>query len=149
MTDDGSLAQLESGLEAIARIVATVDLERALAEHGHAPAEAAGAVDEPLLGARVAILDAGTEGTIALAEPITEARLAATLARHGEGVVGRYASLAAGDDLAAFQRRAAALGIAVSRPVDGPFGRAVLVLVGPVTGPHLVVVERRPLPSEP
>ncbi len=149
MTDDGSLAQFEVGLETIARIVATVELERALVEHGHTAAEAGAAVEEPLLGARVVVVDAGTEGAIALAEPITEARLAATLARHGEGVVGRYASLAPGDTLAAFQRRAAALGIAVSRAVDGPFGRAVLVLAGPVTGPHLVAVERRPLPSEP
>ena len=149
MTDDGALGSLETGLQPIARIVATVDLERALVEHGRAAAEAETAVEEPLLGARVAVVDAGTDGTIAIAEPITEARLAATLARHGEGVVGRYVSLAPGDDLAVFQRRAAALGIAVSRAADGPFGRAVLVLDGPVTGPHLVVVERRPLPSEP
>lgn len=149
MTEDGSFGSLEAGLQPIARIVATVDLERALVEHGRAAAEAGTAVEEPLLGARLVIVDAGTEGTIALAEPITEARLAATLARHGEGVVGRYASVPPGDDLAAFQRRAAALGIAVSRAADGPFGRAVLVLPGPVTGPHLVVVERRPLPSEP
>jgi hypothetical protein len=149
VTDDGSLGSLEAGLEPIARIVATVELERALVEHGRAAAEAEAAIEEPLLGARVAIVDAGTEGTIALAEPITEARLAATLARHGEGVVGRYASVAPGDDLAAFRKHAAKLGIAVSRAADGPFGRAVLVLAGPVTGPHLVVVERRPLPSEP
>ena len=149
MTDDGALGSLEAGLQPIARIFATVDLERALVQHGRAAAEGGSVVEEPLLGARVAIVDAGTDGAIALAEPITEARLAATLARHGEGVVGRYASLTPGDDLAAFQRRAAALGIAVSRPADGPFGRAVLVLAGPVTGPHLVVVERRPLPSGP
>lgn len=147
--DDSSLRSLEAGLEPIARIVATVELERALVEHGRAAAEAGTAVEEPLLGARVAIVDAGAEGQLAIAEPITEARLAATLARHGEGVVGRYLSLAAGDDLAAFQERAAKLGIAVSRAADGPFGRAVLVLAGPVTGPHLVVVEHRPLPSEP
>jgi hypothetical protein len=149
VTDDGSRGALEAGLEPIARIVATVELERALIEHGHGAAEAATAEEEPLLGARVAIVDAGTEGILAIAEPNTEARLAATLARHGEGVVGRYVALPGEDDLAAFQRRAASLGVAVSRPADGPFGPAVLVLIGPVTGPHLIVVERRPLPSDP
>jgi hypothetical protein len=149
VTVDDPLGSLEAALEPIARIVATVELERALVEHGGAGAEAATALEEPLLGARVAIVDAGDEGTLAIAEPITEARLAATLARHGEGVVGRYAALAAGDSLVAFQRRAADLGVAVSRAADGPFGPAVLVLSGPVTGPHLIVVERRPLPSGP
>ena len=147
---------IDDGLVTIARIVATVDLERALVELGDGAAEAAvvaaaaaAAVEDPLLGARVVLVEAAPDGAIALAEPTTEGRLAATLARHGEGVAGRYAALPAGDDLAAFARRAAAVGVAVSRVVDGPFGPAVLVLTGPVSGPHLIVAERRPLPSEP
>ena len=46
-------------------------------------------------------------------------------------------------------RRAAAAGIALSRVEPGPFGPSVLVLGRPVTGPHLIVVERRTLPSPP
>jgi len=140
---------IDEGLVTIARIVATVDLERALVELGRGAEEAGAAVEDPLLGARVVLVDTGPDGALALAEPTTEGRLAATLARHGEGVAGRYAALPAGEDLAGFGRRAVAAGVTVSRVARGPFGPAVLVLSRPVTGPHLIVAERRPLPSEP
>jgi hypothetical protein len=66
------------------------------------------------------------DGALALAEPSTEGRLAAALARHGEGVAGRYVLL--GLDMAAIADRAAVAGVALSRPTVGPFGREVLVL---------------------
>jgi hypothetical protein len=144
-------ASIDDGLVTIARIVATVDLERALVELGRNALEAGAGVEDPLLGARVVLIDgepAGSAG-LALAEPTTEGRLAATLARHGEGDAGRYAALAAHDDLAAFRRRAATAGVALSRVASGPYGRAVLVLGGSIAGPHLIVTDPRPLPSEP
>ena len=104
----------------LARIWATVELERALADLGADPALAAGALDDPLLGARVVVVDATDGGpAIALAEPSTEGRLALALARHGEGPAGRYLAVALG--LAAVAARAGLAGIddqpAGGRPV--------------------------------
>lgn len=120
----------------LAEIWATVDLERALRELG-----ATGEVlpDDPLLGAAVRLVRRASEPPIALAEPITEGRLAASLARFGEGPAGHY--VAAASDLGAATRELAGRGVQVSRPADGPFGRSVLVLRGPVAGPHLVLVD--------
>ena len=87
--------------------------------------------------------------SVALAEPSTEGRLAASLARNGEGPAGRYASLPDGDTVAAFRARAFAAGVGISTVVEGPFGPSALLLGGPVGGPHLIVVERRSLPSRP
>jgi hypothetical protein len=145
---DGEEPPILAGLQQIAPIVATVEMERVLRVLGRDPGEAASAVPEPLLGALVLAVDT-PDGPIALAEPATEGRLSATLARHGEGEAGRYLDLADGDDLDAFRTRAAAAGVALTRLESGPFGRSVLVLVRPVTGPHLIVVERRALPSRP
>lgn len=144
----------------VANIWATVDLERALAEFGRSPAEAAEASVDELLGARVVVIGSGSApahderpdqamgpSQLVLAEPITEGRLAATLARHGEGIVGRYIGVA--DGLAAARARAAVAGLVVSRPGDGPFGPSILILGGPVTGPHLILVEMRAVPSPP
>lgn len=133
----------------LATIWATVDLERALGERSALAGEGIGPseTEEPHLGARVVIVGAPLpEGVpVAVAEPTTEGRLAATLARHGEGQVGRY--VAVRSPLDEIARRAAAIGVAVSRPLDGPFGRSVLVLHGPVTGPHLIIVETPAVPS--
>ena len=135
----------------LAEILATVESERALAELGVAADEipnlVATAALDPLLGARVIILppQAAGEPSIALAEPSTEGRVAATLARHGEGRIGRYvASPVTLDDVRA---RAATAGIPISRPADGPFGREILVLDGPVTGPHLILCDPVAVPS--
>ncbi|HEU4572700.1 MAG TPA: hypothetical protein VFR93_08425 [Candidatus Limnocylindrales bacterium] len=146
MTDDlGWLSSGASGAAAepvrLAEIYATVELERALEALGESASHAAAAVDEPLLGARVVRLESG----VALAEPSTEGRLAATLARHGEGRAGRYLEVPV--PLKDVARRAAAAGVSVSRPAPGPFGREVLVLGGPVSGPHTLLVERRTVPS--
>jgi hypothetical protein len=145
--DDGpSLAWLAPGgerLRTLAEIWATVELERALTELGPgvlATGPVGDVHDDPLLGARVVIVSAGEDGVpIAVAEPSTEGRLAATLVRHGEGRAGRYArSPVALDTVRAL---AADAGVTVSRPASGPFGSAVLVLTGSVAGPHLILVE--------
>ena len=139
------LAWLAAGPSAeprlLAEIHATVELERALRSRGQPPDRAAHAVDDALLGARVVVLPDG----IAIAEPSTEGRLAASLARHDEGIVGRYVEAPVRLDVVA--RLAAAAGVALSRPADGPLGRQVLVLGGPIGGPHVVLVERRTVPS--
>jgi hypothetical protein len=129
----------------LAEIWATVDTDRALVEL-HARVGSPAANDE-LLGARVSVVAATpARPVLAVVEPITEGRLAATLARHGEGSVGRYVEVA--DGLAPARRRAAVAGIGVSRVAEGPFGPSMLVLLGPVTGPHLILCDPA-VPSTP
>ena len=133
----------------LAVIWATVELERALADLDVAAESAALAgqsIEDPLLGARVIVVPTGGEIQIAIAEPSTEGRLAATLARHDEGPAGRYVRSPVG--LEAVRDLATAAGLAVSRPEPGPFGRAVLV-VAPLAGPHLILVDPRPDVPEP
>jgi hypothetical protein len=161
---DELLAWLGSGagrLRTLAEIWATVDLERSLAEFrtrsATATASAAGAIvnpggndpphaaDDPLLGARVLVLTTDDGRQIALAEPSTEGRLAATLARHGEAHVGAYVEAPVGLDVVA--ARAATAQIPLSRPAVGPFGQSVLVLPGRGSSRHLILVERPAVPS--
>jgi len=132
-----------AGALTLATIWATVDVERTLADRG---VEASELGNDPFLGARVVVPAGGGEDPVAIAEPTTEGRLAATLARHGEGVVGRYVAVA--DGLAGAAARAADRRIAVTRIEAGPFGRSMLVLLGPVTGPHLILCEPA-VPSTP
>jgi hypothetical protein len=123
---------------------ATVELDRAVVELGAAlEIPSTGFVEAPgsvSLGARClvapGVLPAGV--SLALLEPSTEARLAGTLARHGEGPVALW--LAVGDLVGAATslRRA---GRPVWQTVDGPFGPELL-LDGPVHGPHRLLVER-------
>ncbi|HET9521214.1 MAG TPA: hypothetical protein VFO73_09235, partial [Candidatus Limnocylindrales bacterium] len=122
--------------DVVAEIWATVDLDRALRELG-APGERL--ADDPLLGAAIRLVRREGGPTIALAEPITEGRLAASLARFGEGSAGRY--VVARDGLVGAARELARRGVRLSRPAEGPFGLSVLVLGGPVAGPHLVLVD--------
>jgi len=155
----------DEGLRLVADLWATVDLERALRERGRSPDEAGAALVDPLLGARVVVIvDDITTGdvpddapggvgpggaAIALAEPTTEGRLAASLARNGEGPAGQYLAVPDGDTIEAYRGRAHAAGVAISRVEPGPFGRSVLLLGRPVAGPHVIVVDRRSLPSRP
>lgn len=140
-----------AGAVALGAIWATVDLERALRDLGLESGRAASAVEDPLLGARVVrVAGLGAEAgetPVALAEPSTEGRLAAFLARNGEGAAGRYVGvpLAIGEITA----RAAAAGVSISRPVPGPFGREVLVLDGRRGAAHVILVEVAAVPSRP
>lgn len=120
---------------------ATVDLDRAAREL--ASRLAPGATFEPAppsehLGARCrvgrAADAAGGPPILVLLEPSTEGRLAATLARHGEGWCASWtheppltAGTEAGGDRHSVLR-------------DGPLGPERLVLGGPVDGPHRLLV---------
>ena len=107
---------------------ATVDAERVagqLREHG--PFELA--ADEPILGADCRVGRAAAV-RLAILEPNTEGRLAATLARHDEGPAVLWVVGYPAPDLR------------LSGPADGPFGRERLVLGGPLGGRHLLVVDQ-------
>lgn len=132
----GTVATLVGEVERVVIGWATVDLERALAALDR-PARPA--PDDELLGARCATVEAtDPEPALVLLEPSTEGRLAATLARHGEGPVALYAVVTprAMDSL---RMDAAAAGVNLSRVAAGPFGPTVLVVEGPPSGPHLLV----------
>jgi hypothetical protein len=126
-----------SHVEVVAVVWATVDLDRVVAEMG-LPAEAL--PEENLLGAAVRLVRPPGADPIALLEPTTEGRLAATLAKSGEGPAGYY--VRATDGLSSVIARATAKGIGVTRANDGPFGPSALVLGGPAAGPHLIIVDR-------
>jgi hypothetical protein len=132
----------------LATIWGTVDLERALRDLG-VDVDGPGApptVEDPLLGARVTLV-ATALGRLAVAEPSTEGRLAATLARNDEGPAGRYVAVElASSELAI---RAAAAGVRLGGPATGPFGRAVVVLGGRIGEPDLILVPRSAVPSRP
>jgi hypothetical protein len=128
---------------AIALGWATVELDRAAAEVGEAlgiPREAF--VDAPptaALGARCRVANDVLPGglSLALLEPATEGRLAATLARLGEGPAAIW--LAAPD----VQGAVAALratGVVPSIRRAGPFGDERLLLDGSIHGPHRLLV---------
>ena len=140
----------------VADLVATVDLERAVTGlRGGAVAGAdrptvtdpAAVVEDPLLGARIAVLTTEDGRQIALAEPSTEGWLAATLARRGEGLVGAYWSVPVGLDVVLTM--AAAANIRLSRSATGPFGRSVLLLAEIPSSPLVILVERLAVPSPP
>lgn len=148
-----SLAWLEVhgvAVPTLAEIWATVEIDRTLADlrrSGPLPGAATPALEDPLLGARVAVVPAADgDSPIALAEPSSEGRLAATLARHGEGFAGRYVRSPVGLD--ALRALATAAGVAISSPAIGPFGPAVL-LVTSVAGPHVILVGPSPSPADP
>jgi hypothetical protein len=152
----------DAGLSLAAIGWGTVELERAARELapwlGDAPRatrRSAGVAEiaDPHLGARAAIrTTAGLPGEVlVLVEPVTEGRLAASLARHGEGPVALY--LRPREGLDAWIARTRTRRVTVSARRDGPLGPQVLVL--PVTdpsrsaramggsamaGPHLIVV---------
>lgn len=94
MTDLGGLVRGLSAVPNAPRLLAvgwaTVDLERTLHDLG---VEGAVVGEEPLLGARAARVEAG-EVVVLVLEPSTEGRLAAALARRGEGICAVYVSAA-------------------------------------------------------
>lgn len=117
---------------------ATVELDRAERE----VAESLGggvrfrpAVGSLLLGAscRVAVPRVRSEPWVVLLEPSTEGRVAASLARHGEGWLAVWFEAAA--------LELADAGALLSGPRPGPLGLERLVLGDAVAGPHRLVVE--------
>lgn len=133
-----------TGLTLAAIAWATVDLDRAETELGQwlAPSgDPPGDRPDPLLGARARLrTPAGLPGLgFVLLEPTTEGRLAASLARDGEGPCGMY--LRPTEGLAAWLGAARARGVATSPRSTGPFGPAVLVVGASAAGPHLIVVD--------
>jgi hypothetical protein len=120
----------------LAVIWATVDRDRLVGDL-RLPVEPL--ADDPSLGASVGLVRPAGDHQLAILEPLTEGRLAATLARHGEGPAGEYVEAPVGFD--ALSAAATRAGLVLGRPADGPFGRSVIVLGGPVDGPHLVLVE--------
>lgn len=123
---------------------ATVDLDRALEELGRAlgipPRRFVVARDSRLLGVRCrvagAVLPDGS--SFAVLEPTTEGRLAATLARAGEGPAAIWLAAARGLDPGAPSTEG---NVPLSAKHDGPFGPERLVLGGPVHGPHRLLVD--------
>ncbi len=112
--------------------IATVDLERAAGDLGGLVERLA---NDELLGARAA---RPAEPRVLVLEPATEGRLAATLARAGEGPAAVYLEVAAQrlDEVAGRLRERGATAVAGA----GPLGRQLLVRAGPPWGPHLLLV---------
>lgn len=77
---------------------------------------------------------------IVLLEPDTEGRLAAALAKAGEGVRTVYLAPSSADGAIDRSR--------VGTAAPGPLGRGRLVLARPSWGPHAIVLDR-PLPPAP
>jgi len=123
-----------SGTRLLAVGVATVDLGRAAAAF---PPPAPALPDDTLLGAHAT---ATGEPRVLLLEPTTEGRLAATLARHGEGPAALYLEVGP-RALAAIRDRLLALGER-ARAGNGPFGPQVLASTRHPWGPHLLLVAR-------
>ena len=71
----------------VARIWQTVDVDRTVADLA-LPAEPI--ADDEVLGARGVLVRPPEEPPLVIVEPSTEGRLAAALARHGEGDAGTY-----------------------------------------------------------
>jgi hypothetical protein len=117
---------------------ATVDADRTSAAALVDPGSSFMAMPDDLqLGARVRGSLTRRPATLLL-EPATEGRLAAALARAGEGPAALY--LVAGEGgLARLAAAAQAVG-GGSAVRPGPLGPALLLPGGPAWGPHLVVV---------
>ncbi len=124
---------------------ATVELDRAEAELDPWLAPPAGGDGpghpDPHLGAhtRLRRSPALSAGTLVLAEPSTEGRLAASLARDGEGPCALYVRPATGLD--GWIPAARARGITVSARRRGPLGTAVILPGTAIAGPHILVVD--------
>jgi len=117
---------------------ATVELDRAARELGAALGVAFVAVEGSVhLGAVCRRSVATVDGVhVVLLEPITEGRLAATLARHAEG----WAAAWLRDDDATRQPRSGGALTNLSASRLGPFGPEQLLLGGVSSGPHRLLV---------
>ena len=96
---------------------------------------------DPHLGSRTRVRGAPglPGGVLVLSEPVTEGRLAASLARDDEGPCALYLRPAGGLDpwLAAARARR----VALSAVRSGPFGRSVILSGSPAAGPHVLLVD--------
>ena len=122
---------------------ATVELDRAETELGQwlgAAVEPASPID-PQLGAHARVrLAGGLPGKhVVLLEPSTEGRVAASLARDGEGPCAIYLRTAVGLDRWAAAARDR--GVHLGHRRVGPLGRSALVHGAPAAGPHLILVD--------
>jgi hypothetical protein len=143
------LAGRDPSLTPIALGWATVDLDRA--EHAFRDALAGFTVasedmpDDILLGARCRLIRTDVPGVavVLLLEPFTEGRLAASLARHGEGPAAiwlleepvRDPPASAVASVPVVQR---------SRPAQGPLGTEVLLRDAARAGPYRLLVVAEP-----
>lgn len=128
---------------------ATVDVDRAASELADLLEPGARFGDAPasvLLGARCRVGPAaGDTGLrIVLLEPDTEGRLAATLARAGEGWAATWTRTAEPAPSAPGAPLTGSAAVSAARP--GPLGRERLLLGGSLAGPHRLVVEAVPSP---
>lgn len=114
----------------IARIWATVDAERTIRDGALAAVPLA---DDRLLGASVHLVELPGEVPVAILEPNTEGRIAAALARHGEGPAGAYV---------AWSGSLVEVGEPITRSETGPFGPSAIAAAFPASGPFTVLVER-------
>jgi hypothetical protein len=130
-----------TGTRLLAAGIATVDLGRPEATF---PPPVAALPDDDLLGARVV---ATGDARIHLLEPATEGRLAATLARHGEGPAALYLDVGP-IALAAVRDRLVGLGER-PRAGSGPFGPQLLASTRHPWGPHLLLVAADPAAAGP
>jgi hypothetical protein len=123
---------------------ATVELDRAERDGpaGFAPGRSTTVKDVPddlLLGARCRLVGLGPgERELLLLEPATEGRIAASLARFGEGPVVLYLILAQ-EEFGQLVRAAGPAGLVLSTEAPGPFGPQRLVVGGSPWGAHLCV----------
>lgn len=134
----GALGRLAIPQRPWARGWATVELDRAEREVSEAFAHHGSVVvgdapDDELLEARCRLLEFGGSFRVVLLEPSAEGRLAATLARFGEGFVAHYVVVPDLDALASAGH------LDLSREGMGPFGRQRLVGGGPAWGAHLLL----------
>ena len=131
---------------------ATVELDRAEDELGMWLGDGAGEpggvgvppeASDPHLGAFSRVRSAGglPGDSFVLLEPRTEGRLAASLARDSEGPCALYLRPAVG--LGAWSAAARERGVRLSARRAGPLGMEVLLVGGPIAGPHLLVVNAR------
>jgi hypothetical protein len=122
---------------------ATVELDRAADELGAVfgvpPTRFVAATATRALGGRCRMSPGLLPDGVALVliEPETEGRLAALLARHGEGPVALWFAV---DDLPAAAARVRESGATTSAAGPGPFGPERLLLDGPIDGWHRLLI---------
>lgn len=139
----GSPTSRVAGARPVAIGWATVELDRSAVELGRAfglrPERFEPAPRSVVLGCacRVARGVLHDDQSLVLLEPDTEGRLAASLARLGEGPTVVW--LRAEEPTTAIAALRAA-GFLASAERDGPFGPERLILDGPVHGPHRLLV---------